>query len=72
VKKIDGRKRHSAVDVMGLILCVMVTAASVQDRDGARRLLWQVPCGYSRTQDGNPAPRSSISTTTRTALSCRR
>src|SRR5260370_28014182 len=39
-KKIEGRKRHLAVDVMGLILCVLVTAASVQDRDGARPLLW--------------------------------
>src|SRR5258707_236743 len=27
-KKIEGRKRHLAVDVMGLILCVLVTAAS--------------------------------------------
>ena len=41
-KKIEGRKRHLAVDVMGLILCVVVTAAFVQDRDGARPLLWQL------------------------------
>src|SRR5260370_19413094 len=41
-KKIEGRKRHLAVDVMGLILCVLVTAASVQDRDGARPLLWRL------------------------------
>lgn len=41
-KKIEGRKRHIAVDVMGLILAVVVTAASVQDRDGARPLLWQL------------------------------
>jgi transposase len=40
-KKIAGRKRHLAVDVMGLILAIVVTAASVQDRDGARPLLWQ-------------------------------
>jgi transposase len=45
-KKIEGRKRHLAVDVMGLILCVMVTAASVQDRDGARPLLWQLAAGF--------------------------
>lgn len=38
-KKINGRKRHVAVDTMGLLLCVLVTAASVQDRDGARPLL---------------------------------
>lgn len=41
-KKIEGRKRHIAVDVMGLILAVVITAASVQDRDGARPLLWQL------------------------------
>ena len=38
-KKINGRKRHIAVDTLGLVLSVMVTAASVQDRDGAFRLL---------------------------------
>jgi transposase len=38
-KKINGRKRHLAVDTLGLVLSVMVTAASVQDRDGAFRLL---------------------------------
>src|SRR5258708_24681273 len=31
---------------MGLILCVLVTAASVQDRDGARRLLWRLAAGF--------------------------
>ena len=35
-KKINGRKRHIAVDTLGLLLLVMVTAASVQDRDAAR------------------------------------
>jgi putative transposase len=45
-KKIEGRKRHLAVDVMGLILCVLVTAASVQDRDGARPLLWRLAAGF--------------------------
>jgi transposase len=38
-KKINGRKRHIAVDTLGLVLAVVVTAASVQDRDGAYRLL---------------------------------
>jgi len=38
-KKINGVKRHVAVDTLGLLLVVMVTAASVQDRDGACRLL---------------------------------
>src|ERR1700754_3971399 len=35
-KKIDGRKRHIAVDTMGLLLVVMVTAATLQDRPAAR------------------------------------
>jgi len=38
-KKINGRKRHIVVDTIGLLLVVMVTAASVQDRDGARGIL---------------------------------
>jgi transposase len=38
-KKINGTKRHIAVDTLGLLLAVIVTAASVQDRDGAAPLL---------------------------------
>lgn len=38
-KRITGRKRHILVDTQGLLLAVVVTAASVQDRDGARLLL---------------------------------
>ncbi len=38
-KKINGRKRHIAVDACGWLLAVVVTAASVQDRDGAGPLL---------------------------------
>lgn len=38
-KKINGRKRHIVVDTLGLLLVVMVTAASVQDRDGGRSIL---------------------------------
>jgi len=38
-KKINGRKRHIVTDTMGLLLVVMVTAASVQDRDGGRQVL---------------------------------
>lgn len=41
-KKINRRKRHIAVDTLGLLLCVLVTAASIQDRDGARPLLEQL------------------------------
>jgi putative transposase len=38
-KKLCGRKRHLLVDTLGLVLLVMVTAANVKDRDGARTLL---------------------------------
>jgi transposase len=41
-KKINGRKRHIAVDTIGLLLTVLVTAASIQDRDGAKPLLWNL------------------------------
>lgn len=34
-KKIVGRKRHLVTDTLGLLLAVVVTAASVQDRDAA-------------------------------------
>ncbi|GAF48343.1 IS5 family transposase [Rhodococcus wratislaviensis] len=38
-KRTNGVKRHVAVDVTGLLLGVVVTAASIQDRDAAHRLL---------------------------------
>jgi transposase len=38
-KKVSGRKRHIVVDCLGLLLAVMVTAASVPDRDAAGPLL---------------------------------
>ncbi|WP_244943647.1 transposase [Streptomyces inhibens] len=38
-KKAGGRKRHVVVDCLGLVLAVLVTAASVQDRDAAAQLL---------------------------------
>src|SRR6185437_9743384 len=38
-KKVNGRERHIAVDTIGLLLTVLITAAGVQDRDGAKPLL---------------------------------
>lgn len=38
-KQIEGVKRHVLVDTLGLLLGVVVTAASVQDRDGAKTVL---------------------------------
>ncbi|MFB0627671.1 IS5 family transposase [Streptomyces sp. AB3(2024)] len=38
-KKVNGRKRHIVVDTLGLLLTVVVTAASVTDRDAGQTLL---------------------------------
>jgi len=38
-KKITGRKRHLAVDTLGMILVVVVHAANFQDQDGACRVM---------------------------------
>lgn len=38
-KKVEGRKRHIVTDTLGLLLVVMVTTASVQDRDGGADIL---------------------------------
>ncbi|MGQ9503688.1 MAG: transposase [Thermogutta sp.] len=38
-KKVSGRRGHLAVDTLGLVLAVVVHAASWQDHDGARRVL---------------------------------
>jgi len=47
-KKVAGRKRHVIVDTLGLLLVVLVTAASVQDRDGARPALEILRDWYER------------------------
>lgn len=38
-KKIKGRKRHLLTDTLGLIIALVVHAADIQDRDGAKLLL---------------------------------
>ncbi|WP_369426210.1 transposase [Rhodococcus sp. T2V] len=38
-KRVNGRKRHVVTDLLGLLVVVLVTAASVQDRDGGRLAL---------------------------------
>ncbi len=60
-KKIKGRKRHIAVDTLGLLVAVVVTAANVSDGRGACELLEQMTpqkfprlqgaCGDSRYND---------------------
>lgn len=38
-KRTNGRKRHIVTDTLGLLVMVLVTTASLQDRDGGRRVL---------------------------------
>src|ERR1700756_4230181 len=38
-KKIKGKKRHLLVDTEGLLLCAIVHAADIQDRDGGMLLM---------------------------------
>lgn len=49
-KKVNGRKRHIAVDSCGLLLMVLVTGAAVQDRDGGRLLLWALATCFRRVR----------------------
>jgi putative transposase len=52
-KKVKGRKRHIAVDTLGLLCAVVVTAANVSDGKGACRLLDQMSAArFPRLQGG--------------------
>ena len=53
-KKINGTKRHIAVDALGLLLALLVTAASVQDRDAAKPLLWNLKKAFPRSSSPGP------------------
>ena len=60
-KKVKGRKRHIAVDTLGLLVAVVITAANISDGRGACQLLDQMPpekfprlqgaCGDGRYND---------------------
>lgn len=43
-----GRKRHLLVDVLGLVLLVVVHAASVQEQDGAKRVFERIQGRHPR------------------------
>ncbi|MEW1914604.1 IS5 family transposase [Kitasatospora sp. NPDC085895] len=45
-KRIVGRKRSIVVDTLGLLLLVMVTAASVSDNDAGKQLLTQLAASH--------------------------
>jgi putative transposase len=47
---VQGRTRQILVETLGLILAVVVTAASVQDRDGAMSLLARLRHRVSRVR----------------------
>jgi putative transposase len=47
-KQIKGRKRHLLVDTLGLVLVVVVHAANIQDRDGAKLVLARLAHKFSR------------------------
>ena len=49
-KKVSGRKRHVAVDCLGLILAIMITPAAVQDRVAAKGLIQLLVTMYGRLQ----------------------
>ena len=49
-KQIKGRKRHCMVDTLGLLVLVMVTAASVQESDGGQELVIDVKDKTSRLE----------------------
>jgi putative transposase len=49
-KKIKGRKRHLAVDSLGLILHLVITSAAVQDRDAAKTLVKILVGWFGRLQ----------------------
>jgi putative transposase len=49
-KKIKGRKRHVAVDTLGLVLGMVITSAAVQDRDAAKTLITGLLAGFGRLQ----------------------
>ena len=45
-----GRKRHIVVDTLGLLLAVVVHAASIQDRDGAKLVLGKLLGRFPRLE----------------------
>lgn len=57
-KNVDGRKRHIVVDSMGLLLAVLVTAASIDDATAAAELFGKL--GASRWVGGHDVRRSEV------------
>jgi putative transposase len=49
-KKVNGRKRFIVVDTLGMLLAVLVTAASAHDHHGGQRLLADMHVSHRRTR----------------------
>ena len=47
-KHINGRKRHIIVDTIGLLLAIVVHAANIQDRDGAKMVFSKLKDKFPR------------------------
>ncbi|MCI5116345.1 MAG: IS5 family transposase [Candidatus Electrothrix sp. AX1] len=47
-KQIHGRKRHTLIDILGLIICVYVTAANVGDRAGGLEIMKRIEGKFPR------------------------
>ena len=45
-KKTKGRKRHIAVDTMGLILSIVIHSANIHDSQGVSDVLWRLKANY--------------------------
>lgn len=58
-KQVRGRKRHILMDVLGLILSIVVHAADIQDRDGARIVLGPRYAAGSCGRGGSPPTAST-------------
>ncbi len=49
-KKINGIKRHIAVDTLGLLLVIVIHSAAIQDRDGAKLVFAKAAGRFERLQ----------------------
>lgn len=51
-KRTKGRKQHIAIDTLGLLLAVVVTAASVQDTNGGKHVVDEVAAAHPSVSTG--------------------
>jgi hypothetical protein len=59
-KKITSRGRHVAVDIEGWLLALVVTAASVSDKAGAKLLLICLFDAFSTLKVSGPTPGTTV------------